>query len=97
MNVFFMFFTLLFTANSLKFCKNCKFYKPWTEWTGQTNLGKCTYFPIVYKETYNLVSGELIESSNDYEWCGKARIFESLCGDSGKYYVAKNNGTNSKR
>ena len=85
-----MFFTLL-TTESLQFCSNCKFYRRWIEWPAEKTMGKCTYFPIVYKESYNLISGELIESSSEYEWCSKARNDENFCGKAGKYYVPKNN------
>jgi hypothetical protein len=86
----------LLTTQSLNFCKNCKFYRSRIEKTGEKTLGKCTYFQIVYKETYNLISGELIESSSDYEFCGKARLYENLCGASGKFYSSKNNDSSSK-
>jgi len=92
MNLFFLFFTIV-TTESLIFCSNCKFYRPWIEWPADKTMGKCIYFPIVYKESYNLISGELIEGSNDYEFCGKARIYENLCGKSGKCYVPKKNNT----
>jgi len=92
MNLFLLFFTLLPTE-SLKFCNNCKFYKPWIEWPAEKTMGKCTYFPIVYKESYNMISGELIEGSNDYEFCTTARNFENFCGKSGKYYSPKKNDT----
>jgi len=91
MKVLFILYSLL-TVESLKFCSNCKFYRPWIEWPADKTMGKCTYFPIVYKESYNLVSGELIESASDYEFCGKARIYENLCGKSGKYYTPNSSG-----
>ena len=91
MKTLFILYTLL-TVESLKFCANCKFYKPWIEWPADKTMGKCTYFPIVYKESYNIVSGELIEGASDYEFCGKARIYENLCGKSGKYYTPNSSG-----
>ena len=89
MKLFFKIFILniLLSTKSFKFCNNCKYYKPWIEWPADKTMGKCTYFPIVYKESYNLISGELIESSSDYEFCNKARNYEKLCGNSGKHYT----------
>lgn len=93
MNAFFIFYILntLLTTQSFKFCNYCKFYRPFIEWPAEKTMGKCSYFPLEYKESYNLVSGELIESASDYEFCYNARSFENLCGNSGKYYLPKNN------
>lgn len=95
MKALFLFFILL-TAESFKFCNNCKFYRPWIEWPAEKTMGKCSYFPLEYKESYNLISGELIESASDYEFCYNARVFENLCGNSGKYYTQKNNDSTPK-
>lgn len=88
MNIFLLFVTLLSTE-SYKFCSNCKFYRPLIEWPADKTMGKCSYFPKVYEESYNLISGELIEGSSDYEFCHKARNSAKLCGKSGKCFSPK--------
>jgi len=72
----------------MKYCINCKFYKPHMEVADKT-MGLCTYFPIKIHERYHIVSGELLESESYYESCSKARIFDNLCGKSGKYFVQR--------
>ena len=92
--MYFLLLTLL-SAESVKFCGQCKHYRPWIQRPADLTMGKCSYFPVVYNEKYNIISGELIKSSSDYEWSDKARIDENLCGKAGKCFVPKNNETDA--
>ena len=89
MIIFFLFLILITNIKSSKpviKCSNCKYYLPNKY---DAIFSKCLYNPTKLEETYDLITGELIEDNSDYEYCTNARLYNYLCGESAKFYIPK--------
>jgi len=60
-------------------CKDCKYFKEYTDEYNKYHLSKCTFFG----EKDN-ISGEI-----DYKFTKTCRIYNNLCGEKGKYFISK--------
>jgi len=70
---------LSFKKESIKFCKNCKYYIL----TDNDKLSKCAFFPKKEGLINYLVEGI---DEKQYFFCNTARSIESMCGIGGKHY-----------
>lgn len=91
MNSLFILLVLLTKTVSIptqKKCIDCKYYIQ-NQYVSDKIFGKCLYNPIKLNKIFDLITGELIADTSEYEYCTDARYFEYLCGASGKNYIPK--------
>jgi len=78
------FLIFLYYTASPKFCLHCTHFIP--DELGN-HFGTCKFFPIQYKDSSFLVTGEKQEIK--YNYCSTARKFDHMCGDYAKHYFPK--------
>ena len=72
------------TANPIKLCKNCKFFKK--NLFPPKKYGKCVLFPIIEDNVDFLLTGNDKFITEHYYQCITARSFDEMCGKDGKLY-----------
>jgi hypothetical protein len=70
--------------NHPKLCINCKHFKK-TIWT-DNKFANCALFPREDHSKTHLVDGKPDRPKHKYLYCSTARGFDSMCGETGKFY-----------
>lgn len=74
--------------NEQRICVNCKHFNK-DYWT-KNKFGKCALFPREENNKSYLVDGHHILENDEYYHCSTARSFDSMCGETGKFFEKKN-------
>ena len=79
--------TLARSLNEPKFCINCIYFK--NDLWNRNVFAKCRLFTTEVDNKYYLIDGRVTEEVIDYHYCTTARKSESMCGERGQKYIAK--------